>query len=369
MKQKKKVLMVSCGGLGNGGVQAIMMGIVRNLSNQYLFDMMVFTNEKRHYDDEFLTYGGKIIRIPHYEGPNAFLKRVDILVRDAYIYPRVCKILRDNQYDVIHCNKQSESASLLKAAARYGIPIRICHSHVIESWNNKWLNPLKNKHVACINKYATHKIGCSLEACVSLYGEAGDFSVVNNFYDDTKFQIQTRKNESQRFRLTQVGAFSDNKNQLFTVRVFYELSKMLSNAELWLIGFDLDTSYRQRVLSLVTSLRITDKVKFLSGDSDIPQKLSESDFFIMPSKQEGFGIALIEAQAMELRCIASDTIPKATDCGSVIFKSISDSPQTWAYEIMHNVINKDSFIIVDTDKYKKSKVMTIYRQLYEGVKI
>lgn len=369
MKQKKRVLMVSCGGLGNGGVQAIMMGIVRNLSNQYMFDMMVFTSEKRHYDDEFLTYGGKIIRIPHYEGHNIFLKRVDMLVRDAYIYSRVCKILRDNQYDVIHCNKQSESASIIKAAARYGIPIRICHSHVIESWNNKWLNPLKNKHIVCINKYATHKIGCSLEACVSLYGEVGDFSVVNNFYDDTKFRIQTKKKESRQFTLTQVGAFSDNKNQLFTVRVFYELSKMLPNAELLLIGFDLDASYHQRVLSLVTSLGITEKVRFLSGDSDIPQKLSESDFFIMPSKKEGFGIALVEAQAMGLRCIASDTIPTVTDCGSVIFKSLSDSPHVWAYEIMQILSNKDTIIIADTDKYKESNVMTIYRQLYDGVKI
>lgn len=369
MKQKKRVLMVSCGGLGNGGVQAIMMGIVRNLSNQYLFDMMVFTSEKRHYDDEFLTYGGKIIRIPHYEGHNAFLKRVDMLVRDAYIYPKVCKILRDNQYEVIHCNKQSESAPLIKAAARYGIPIRICHSHVIESWNNNLLNLLKKRHVACINKYATHKIGCSLEACFSLYGGVEDYLVINNFYDDTKFRIPTERNKSQHFTLTQVGAFSDNKNQLFTVRVFYELSKRLPDAKLWLIGFDLDASYRQRVLLLVTSLGITDKVRFLSGDSDIPQKLSESDFFIMPSKKEGFGIALIEAQAMALRCIASDTIPTVTDCGSVIFKSLSDSPQAWASEIMQIISNKDTIIIADTDKYKESKLMTIYRQLYEGQKI
>lgn len=369
MKQKKRVLMVSCGGLGHGGVQSIMMGIVRNLSNQYLFDMMVFTSEKRYYDDEFLTYGGKIIRIPHYEGYNPFLKKVDMIVRDAYIYPKVCKILRDNQYEVIHCNKQSESALLIRAAALYGIPVRICHSHVIENWNNKCLNLLKKRHVACINKYATHKIGCSIEACISLYGDFGGFSVVNNFYDDTRFRIPPERNKSQHFVLTQVGSFSDNKNQLFTVRVFYELSKMLPKSELWLIGFDLDVSYRQQVHLLVASLGITENVRFLSGDSDIPQKLSESDFFIMPSKKEGFGIALIEAQAMNLCCIASNTIPKVTDCGSVIFKSLSDSPQAWASEIMQIIRNKNTVVIPDTDKYKESIVMTIYRQLYEGKNI
>ena len=58
--------MVSCEGLGNGGVQAVMMNIIRNMHKEYLFDMLLFTSEKRHYDDEFLTYGGKIYRIPRY---------------------------------------------------------------------------------------------------------------------------------------------------------------------------------------------------------------------------------------------------------------------------------------------------------------
>lgn len=363
MKKKKRVLMVSCGGLGNGGVQAIMMGIVRNLSEQYLFDMLVFTSEKRHYDDEFLSYGGKIIRIPLYEGNNVFLKKLDSLVRDVYIYPRVCKILRENKYDVIHCNRQSESAVLLKAAVRYGISVRICHSHVIECWGNKVLNPLKKRRIRCINKYATHKIGCSVEACVSLYGKDENYFVVNNFYDDTKFIFPVGKSESQHFTLTQVGAFSDNKNQLFSVRVFSELYKVLPNAELWLIGFDLDASYRKRVMELVTSLNISDKVKFMPGDSDIPQLLKESDFFIMPSKKEGFGIALIEAQAMGLMCVASDTIPKVTDCGSVLFKCLSDSPKAWASEINSN---KNKKKIANTDKYKKSIVMNIYSDLYAG---
>ena len=60
--------MVSCEGLGNGGVQAIMMGIVRNLYTECHFDMLLFTSEKRYYDDEFLKYGGKIFRVPKYEG-------------------------------------------------------------------------------------------------------------------------------------------------------------------------------------------------------------------------------------------------------------------------------------------------------------
>ena len=55
----EKVLMVSCEGLGNGGVQSVMMSIVRNLKNKYDFDMLLFTDERRYYDDEFEKIAGK----------------------------------------------------------------------------------------------------------------------------------------------------------------------------------------------------------------------------------------------------------------------------------------------------------------------
>ena len=136
----KRVLLVSCGGLGNGGVQAIMMGIVRHLSKQYIFDALLFTSEKRFYDDEFLSYGGKIHRIPHYEGNCPILRKVDTYLRDFFIYQKCIKIFKQEKYDIIHCNKEFESAPILKAAQHIGIPLRICHSHVI----NQECNPLFN---------------------------------------------------------------------------------------------------------------------------------------------------------------------------------------------------------------------------------
>jgi len=42
----KKILEVSCNGLTNGGVQQVIMSIVRNLYKEYHFDILVFTKEK-----------------------------------------------------------------------------------------------------------------------------------------------------------------------------------------------------------------------------------------------------------------------------------------------------------------------------------
>lgn len=129
--------MVSCEGLGNGGVQAIMMGIVRNLYTECHFDMLLFTSEKRYYDDEFLKYGGKIFRVPKYEGGNCLLHRADYYVRDFYTYREVNKILKNEPpYDVIHCNREYENAPLLMLASKYNVSVRISQAHIIHGKTN-----------------------------------------------------------------------------------------------------------------------------------------------------------------------------------------------------------------------------------------
>ena len=122
--------MVSCEGLGNGGVQAVMMNIVRNLHREYLFDALLFTSEKRYYDDQFSSYGGNIHRIPRYEGSNKYRKKADYYIRGYKLYKDVKRLLIENgPYDVVHCNDEFESALIVKAAAECGVPVRITHTY------------------------------------------------------------------------------------------------------------------------------------------------------------------------------------------------------------------------------------------------
>lgn len=60
---KKKILFVNSQCLQRGGIQSVVMSIVRGLSKEFTFDILVFSDEKGWYDEEFLSYGGKIIRL------------------------------------------------------------------------------------------------------------------------------------------------------------------------------------------------------------------------------------------------------------------------------------------------------------------
>ena len=137
---KKRVLLVSAEGLGNGGVPVVIMNTVRNLKEEYTFDIVLFTSERRLYDDEFESYGGRIFRIPFYDGKSAIRRRVDYYIRGRYIYKALLKLLRSGSpYDVIDCNNHYESALCLKAAQKCGIPVRITRGHIDSAKRNAFL--------------------------------------------------------------------------------------------------------------------------------------------------------------------------------------------------------------------------------------
>lgn len=371
MKDKKRVLLVSCGGLGNGGVQAIMMGIVRTLSDRFTFDIIVFTSESRFHEKEFLSYEGEIIRIPHYEGENRYVHALDAYTRDIHIYRQVKRVLKNREpYIAIHCNKEFESAPILKAAFDCGINVRICHSHIINQKGRHISNIINKIRQYYINKFATVKIGCSDEACRSLY-VGSDYRVVNNFYDDSKYNpdLYEKNDKSSALSLVQVGSLGSNKNQIFSVQVLSELLKLGVEATLTIVGFELEETYQDKIIKEIDRLGLSSSVCLLPGTSNIPQILHDSDIFLMPSIREGFGIALIEAQAMGLRCYASSSIPTTTDCGGTIYVDLTDGPKFWAHKIAN-----DEFIIdrrkgyYNTERFKLVNILDEYYRIYTNGK-
>lgn len=360
--------MVSCEGLGNGGVQAVMMNIIRNMYKEYLFDMLLFTSEKRYYDDEFLKYGGKIHRIPRYEGNNKIRKKLDYYIRGVNLYIGVKKLLKEEgPFDIIHCNAEFESAPIMKAASELGIPIRITHTHIISQKNNFVATCLEKYRKKIIDKYTTKRVGCSVEACKSFFLDREGTFVINNTYDNSRFNPKLyKKSNEDRLHILQVGRFCNTKNQLFSLDVLYKIKKQVKNVHLSFVGFDMG-GYEKLIKDKVTCLNLEEYVTFYPSDVDIPRLLSESTAFIFPSLHEGFGIALIEAQAMGVKCFASNGVPSSANCGGVTYIGLDEGPEVWADKIIEFYIKygncKNEY---DVSNYATTNVMNTYRKLYEG---
>jgi len=366
------ILQVAWEGLSKSGVPKIIMDITKNLSNDNDTDVVLFTKDKRYYDEEFLSYGGQIYRIPKYEGKNKFIKKANYYLRGPKVFWGMLKILRNKKYDVIHCHNEYESGICILAAFFAGVKIRISHLH-----NAEYRSTRKNifnvpyhsilKFLLC--RFSTHILCCSENPKKDFFKNKkydSKIKVVLNCIDLEKYDTKLKKKEkSDKYIMTHIGQFSYKKNQMFILDLMPEVIKRIQNVELHLIGFG--EEYKKKLEKKIDELKIREYVKILPPDSNIVEELGKTDLFIFPSVTEGLGIVLFEAQAMEVPCLASDAVSRETDLGMIKYKSLNDGIFDWANEIekIHNgeikfKINNEKLRMRDNSYYIK-EIERIYK--------
>ena len=62
----------------------------------------------------------------------------------------------------------------------------------------------------------------------------------------------------------------------------------------------------ENLIKYVRDNSLEENVKFLGNVDNIPEFLNKIDIYVVPSRSEGFGLALVEAMAMGVPCIASN---------------------------------------------------------------
>ena len=105
--EKTKVLHVSYGGLGKGGVSSVIFSITESLTDRFDFDCVVFAT-KCNSEERFEKIG-KLHRVNCYI-PGSIIEK---LIRPFRMYSEIKKICRREQYDAIHCHNGEEEAFAL----------------------------------------------------------------------------------------------------------------------------------------------------------------------------------------------------------------------------------------------------------------
>lgn len=102
---------------------------------------------------------------------------------------------------------------------------------------------------------------------------------------------------------------------------------------------------------------LSDKVIFLGLRDDVYDWMQAMDCFIFPSKWEGFGTVLIEAQASGLPVLSADTAPDSVKINSnFIFMSLDSSPCQWAQQACNLLESNKNVRCIDV----KNSVIMMY---------
>ena len=135
-----------------------------------------------------------------------------------------------------------------------------------------------------------------------------EIKVIHNFIDFSRF----RKINKDHFRkaiapdgekiLVHISNFRKVKRVEDVIYVFEQVSKKIKS-KLLMIG---DGPERKHMEELCRALHLCDEIRFLGKQEAVEELLAISDLFILPSENESFGLAALEAMACEVPVISSN---------------------------------------------------------------
>lgn len=293
-----------------GGISSVLLNYYKHIDRtQIQFDLACITPDRGPMAEEFERLGAHIYFLPT---RNAGLRVFSAKLRE---------LINTQHYDAVHAHGCHSSWVDLRVAKQCGVKVRLAHGHNANKNYGTAKEQLKRRiGILMMRHYATARLACSRDAAVYTFGahalKEKSFHLLPNAIETDRFvfDINAREAvrgelgiESNEFVLGTVGRMSLEKNQIHLVRIFPEILQRRPDSRLLLVG---DGDCRPQIEAEACRLGVMDKVILTGGRRDIPQLLSAMDVFALPSFEEGFGIAALEAAAAGLPVILSDVIPQ-----------------------------------------------------------
>lgn len=318
----------------SGGIREFIMNYYKSIDREHIkFLFLVQRDFKIDQDDEIISLGGEVVY-----GPKMYKNELGY-------YNFLKKYLMENEIDVVHSHLNLRNFIPLFAAKHAGIKNRISHCHKNEL-NENIITKLKRYIIRFLTyNCSTTLCACSNKAAFYMYGNK-KFIIIRNAIDILKFCFDENTREKYRlenklqdkFVIGHVGNFSYEKNHTFLIDIFNEIQKQRKNSLLMMIG---DGEKINEIRQKVKELNLENKVLFMGMRKDTDKLYNCFDVFVFPSKSEGFGMAILEAECNGLNVIVSKEI-QSEACINGLYKKVSlnQSPKIWA-DILLKYENKN----------------------------
>lgn len=234
-------------------------------------------------------------------------------------YKQTKELLNKNQYQLIHC--QSPIGGIIcrlanKNSNNYLNTRMIYTAHGFHFFKGN--NLLKNFLFKTIEKYgakytdilitinkedfeAAKKFKLKKRGTVKYVPGVGiDIDKINSIQGDKEELCKELNITSDSILLLSVGELNDNKNHRVVIQALPELP---NNIHYVICGTGpLKEQYEQ----LANELKVSERLHLLGYRSDVIKIMKSCNVFVFPSKREGLPVALMEAIACQLPCIASN---------------------------------------------------------------
>lgn len=284
--------------------------------------------------------------------------------KGIHYYKELYKALKQKKYDVIHINGSSATIGIeLIISVIAGIKKRVVHSHNTECSHkvvHKMLKPI-------VRALATDKIACSNAAGKWMFNN--NYIVLPNGFDvDAYLFNKNKRNEVRRklnlesnFVIGHTGRINLQKNQEFLVKIMNEIISERKDAKMLLVGYGPEFN---NIKELIKNKHLENRIILYGESSDTSEVYSAMDLFVFPSKYEGLGISLLEAQINGLDCLASKNVPMETNITDNVKYIELENKQEWIKLITTYKGNRND-IDINSEKIQYYNINNNVKQLEE----
>ncbi len=342
-------------GLSRNGIDMLMASLARywdysRFDVTYL--LAVDPNAPQPTEDEVKAAGARVIHL--HDLDHCRWRRWPVTLRKAF--------REYGPFDVVHYHMYFLNGMNAWIAKKTGIPVRICHAHNTSHPNAGKIRRALYESIMrrLIIRNSTELVSCSVLAGQYLYGEHA-CHVISNGIDLRKFAPEDETIRKRGVRFITVGRLHEQKNPFFLLKIMNELTHLIPGATLEWAG---DGPLKDAISRKIRELKLENTVHLLGTRQDVDRLLKQHDYFLFPSRYEGLGNALIEAQAAGLDCFISDVVPKEADCGKCRRIPLSKSAGEWAAEIAEYVRSGQTMCI-DSDKLSQYDIQHTARALMD----
>ena len=228
------------------------------------------------------------------------------------------------------------------------------------------------------SEYVTAVSQSLKEDTVRLFDITTQIKVIPNFIDVEKFKFKTVPCEKGQIApddqlvITHISNFRPLKRVIDVLKTFKIVNEQL-NVKLLMVG---DGPEKERAMRHCRSHNMEDAVLFLGKSNQIDEILCFSDLFLLPSEQESFGLAALEAMVHRVPVVCSDVggLPEVIENGVSGFLCPLGDVNAMAEKAIHILEDHERHKGFKEQAYESSKkfdiekVISHYESLYREAK-
>lgn len=282
-----------------GGAQKVVYSLIKSLYNEY--EITLIHGQGKDLLDWIKDFNIKTVYIKE-------LKRELNLKDDLISLKKIHKIIKHNQFDIVHCHS-AKAAALGRVAAKFCNIKKIVYT--VHGWGSS-INPYQSKLKTFILGLSEFVLSflCTDIVCVSkadkqmskklLINQKKVKTIYNGIKCESNLKTESKNNCLMIGTVARIAPPKDWKN---TVKLIKSLKEHNLDFKFYWVGDGVEYSKLKRQ---TTKQHLEDCFILLGNRSDVNKILDELNLFLLLTNWEGLPISIIEAMHKSLPIIASD---------------------------------------------------------------